>query len=132
MNDLRFRYIFVHSENPNMTWTQTFSMDEIEAGSVAQKLIHGWIVKCCQQLIGLQDKWGVELCHGDILEDEHDIMVIRHMGRGFYLCRNKDGEYNKVTNWGRVKKATRRGNIFESPDLLSLARVGMWDEIPQT
>ncbi len=70
------------------------------------------------QSTGLKDKNGKKIFEGDIVKTKFNIVVIKYKNTAFYPMRNKDGKFNKVTNWDSVLGGEIIGSIYENPELL--------------
>lgn len=72
------------------------------------------------QYTGLHNKNGKEIYEGDILKSIQwsDIYLVKYIGTAFYLCREGNNGFNKITTWNNVEKSEIIGNITDNPELL--------------
>ena len=48
----------------------------------------------------------------------NDIYLVKYIGTAFYLCREGNKGFNKITTWNNAEKSEVVGNIYDNPELL--------------
>ena len=48
----------------------------------------------------------------------NDIYLVKYIGTAFYLCRERNKGFNKITTWNNAEKSEVVGNIYDNPELL--------------